>query len=114
MTRLALIAGLALSVAAVIYEPGIATAAAVLALCGWLRSESLRSGDLSRLRQAGIELELAADRNTRLEARLDHIADTLANSAVLRVDGMTEARVHVDVKTTFVDGLGDPPTEAVH
>lgn len=114
MTRIVLLAGLALAAAAAVYDPGIAAAGTVLAFAGWLRAESVNSGALARLRQAGLELEIAGERNARLESRLDGIAHTLANSAVLRVEGMTEAKVHVDVRTTFVDGLGEPPSEAVH
>ena len=100
--RTALAAGLIMSAFLLVTQPGLATAAAVMAFIGWSRENALRVAAMDRLRDAGREM----DREGRMLERLAAVEGILRQSVVIIVE-----KGHV---STLVDDLGEPPTPTEH
>lgn len=107
LLRTALAAGLILSVFMLTFQPGLATAVAVLAYLGWSRENALRVAAIDRLRDAGRELE----REGRTLERLQAVEALLRQAAVLRVERGHGTTITV---STVVDDMGEPPTKTEH
>ena len=114
LLRAALVAGFLVSVFLATFQPGLATAALLVAFIGWSRENALRVGAMARLRDAALEIEREAvldSRMAKIEASQLDILEALSTAAILKIVKGHGTTVTV---STVVDDLGEPPTKAAH